>query len=201
MVPLNNSGTLPFTLVDGTHFTTEFTNYELFESDYNLAKENSEIWNQKRYVNNKLLLKKTREIAQFLKVRNYTNIKRLYDWGIIVIGVDVNGKLKITERMLDSESMYKGIIDKHIADGASSILAVFDMTEFESLYNEMMIYIGNYEYNKVLRRTKSVYKREQFIELLKMQRLIAKEMYTHPDYNKRDLELWGYEVLEFHNRN
>ena len=35
------------------------------------------------------------------------------------------------------------------------------------------------------------YKREQFFELLKMQRLIAKEMYTHPDYNKRDLEVWG----------
>ena len=201
MDTLNNSGTLPFTLVDGNDFTTKFTNYELLDAEYDFAKENSEIWKQKRYVNKRLLLKNSREIAQFLKVRNHTNVKKLYDWGITIVGVDDNGRVKINGGLIESEHMFKGIIDKHILDGANSILSVFDMTEFETLYNEMMTYKGNYETNKVLWRTKSVYKREQFSELLKMQRLIAKEMYTHPDYSKRDLELWGYEVLEFHNRN
>ena len=39
MVPLNNSGTLPFTLVDGTHFTNEFTIYELLKMQRLIAKE------------------------------------------------------------------------------------------------------------------------------------------------------------------
>jgi hypothetical protein len=195
---LNNGGTLPFNLVDSTQLTNGFSNYELIEAEYLLSKENSEIWKQQRYANIKLLLKSAREIAQFLKVRNRTNLKKLYEWGIIVVGVDEHGKVKISERLLDVEKMFKGIITKNALDGASSILSVFDMVDFESKYNYMITSKDNYMAEKVVRRIKSVQKREQYKELIVMQRLIAKEMYTHPDFNKRDLEVWGYVVLEFH---
>ncbi|MBT4881154.1 MAG: hypothetical protein HON40_01235, partial [Flavobacteriales bacterium] len=95
--------------------------------------------------------------------------------------------------------MYKAIIDKHIADGANSILALFDMQKFEDDYNELLLVHQDYEAEKLIWRTKSVIKRKSFAKLKEMQRIIGRELITHPDFEPRDLEFWGFEVLEFHN--
>jgi len=95
--------------------------------------------------------------------------------------------------------MFGAIIDKHIADGASSILAPFDMQKFEDDYNELLLVHQDYEAEKLIWRTKSVIKRKSFSKLKEMQRIIGRELITQPDFEPRDLEPYGFEVLEFHN--
>jgi len=95
--------------------------------------------------------------------------------------------------------MYKAIIDKHIADDVNSILAPFDMSKFEADYDELLLLHDSYEAEKLVWRTKSVIKRESFAKLKEMQRIIGRELITHPDFEPRDLEFYGFEVLEFHN--
>ena len=198
---INNSGTLTYTLVDGTEFMNEFANYNLLDGLYKNSKSNSRVLRKERYIINEKMKKKSQEISQFLKVRNYKNPRKLEEWGIIIVSVDEHGRVEIPRRLVELEIMYKGIIDKHTLDGASSILSVFDMTEFETEYNDLMNSKTLYEAEKLVWRINTGKKRQSFDLLVDDQRLIAKEMYTHPDYSKRDLELWGYEVLEFHNRN
>ena len=107
--------------------------------------------------------------------------------------------LKISYKINEAEIMFGAIIDKDIADGENSILAPFDMQKFRHYYNELLLVHQEYETEKLGWRTTSVAKRESFAKLREMQRIIGREMITHPDIEPRDLENWGFEILEFHN--
>lgn len=195
----NGSATpLPFSLVDATAFTNEYVNYLLLASDYVKAKNDAPVFTQKRYAINEMLFQQTQRIAQFLKIRHYQNNKVLEHWGININATSI-GELKLSRKINEAEIMFGAIIDKHIVDGASSILAPFDMRKFEDDYNELLLVHQHYEAEKLIWRTKSVIKRKSFAKLKEMQRIIGRELITHPDFEPRDLEFYGFEVLEFHN--
>jgi len=195
----NSSATpLPFSLVDATEFSNEFGNYLQLAYDYLKAKKEAPVFTQKRYIINERLFQQARRIAQFLKIRNYQNNKVLEQWGIHINATSI-GNVKFSRKINEAEIMYKAIIDKHIADGTNSILSSFNMAKFEADYIELLLLHDNYETEKLGWRTKSVAKRKSFAKLKEMQRIIGRELITHPDFEPRDLENWGFEVLEFHN--
>lgn len=195
----NSSATpLPFSLVDATAFSNEFGNYLQLSSNYLKAKKEAPIFTQKRYAINERLFQNTQRIAQFLKIRHHLNNKVLEQWGININATTI-GVVKLSRKINESEVMYKAIIDKDIADGVNSILAPFDMQKFTDDYNELLLVHQEYETEKLGWRTTSVAKRESFAKLREMQRIIGREMITHPDIEPRDLENWGFEILEFHN--
>jgi hypothetical protein len=196
---ITNATPLPFDVVDGTDFINEFANFVLLKDNYKSAKDQAPVYTQERYNRNDNLLKISVNISQFLKSQNHMNKKKLEEWGIH-ISLNKKGEIKISGKLMELEIMYKNIIDKHIADGVNSVLAIFDMTEFESEYNELVTYRLLYEAERLSWRTISVHKRASYKKLLKMQRLISRDMITRPNVNPRDLEHWGFVVLEFHER-
>ena len=199
IVDANSSATpLPFFLVDANEFSTEFGNYLQLAYDYLKAKKKAPVFTQLRYIFNERLFQKSQSVAQFLKIRNYQNNKALEDWGIHIDATS-KGEIKLSRKINEAEIMYKAIIDKHIADGATSMLAPFDMVKFVADYDELVLLHQNYEIEKLGWRTISVAKRKSFAKLKEMQRIIGRELITHPDIEPRDLEFYGFEVLEFHN--
>ena len=90
------------------------------------------------------------------------------------------------------------ILFKHTLDGANSILNNFDMPTMQTTLDAFILARANYKDSQNGWRSASISRREDMVQLRKMQHLIARELINNPSFNNRDLEQLGYTLVENH---
>ena len=73
------------------------------------------------------------------------------------------------------------------------------MAAFEALLEDYKLATETASYESIKWRIAEPKMREEIKELLKMQRRIARQFLNVPGFSPRDLEDWGYVVIENHN--
>ena len=73
------------------------------------------------------------------------------------------------------------------------------MAAFEALLEDYKLATETASYESIKWRIAEPKMREEIKELLKMQRRIARQFLNVPWFSPRDLEDWGYAVIENHN--
>jgi hypothetical protein len=206
MEPLNNyisdaiasSTPLYFTLVDGTVFNTKFTAFELKDDAYHTDRADAQAHRQAAGVFQRELEKFNTDIAQYVKTVNHENTKKIAEWGIPLRLGKLGGKVTLSRKLKDVEMVSIAILFKHTLDGANSILSDFDMVKMQAILDAYVLERANYKNSQNKWRSASISRRYDMAELRKMQHLIARELIKNPTFNDRDLEQFGYTLIENH---
>lgn len=93
------------------------------------------------------------------------------------------------------------VLDKHAADGANSLLNVFDMVRLQANLDAKRQAELDEEQASLDWRLVAIEKRKELKALTKMMNLIGKEMLKNPNIPPRDLETWGFIVTEYNQSN
>ncbi len=192
-----HEGALPFDSVAVDNLLQKHQDFLQLDVEYTAARVQSQIHRQLRYNANKQLYKKSLRIAQYLKVKLHSNTKKLGEWGITLV-YGKSGRIKFSRRLLPLEEMYLHILSKHLADGENSVLNRYDMDVFSELTNQLIAQKTAYQLETAQWRSISKHRLQKLKELIAMQRKIARDMLSRTDMLPKDLELWGFRLVEQH---
>ena len=194
---LTDGTPIPWNVVDPGVFNTKHTAMEVTRTTYTNAKQNAPALIKDKVIINNLLLKKSRKIAQYIKNTNPDNTKRLEEFGIRILH-GKSGTVKLSGKHHVQVEMYANIIATDLAHGANSILSGFDMEAYGALFEDYKLAIEAARNESVKWRIFGPKMRDEIQELVKMQRRIARQFLNIPGVSPRDLEDWGYVLIENH---
>ena len=194
---LTDGTTIPWNVVDPSVFNTKHTAMEVTRNAYKNAKQNTPALIKAKVLINNQLLSKSRKMAQYIKNTYPDNTKKLEEYGITILH-GKSGTVKLAGKLHEQVEMYANIIATHLAHGANSILSSFDMAAFEALFEDYKLAIETASDESIKWRKAGPKMREEIKELVKMQRRIARQFLNTPGVQPRDLEDWGYVVIETH---
>jgi len=195
---LTNGTTIPWDVVDPSVFNTKHTAMEVTRTTYKNAKQNAPALIKEKALINAQFLSNSRKMAQYIKNTYPDNTKKLEEYGIRILH-GKSGTVKLAGKLHKQVEMYATIIETHLANGANSILSGFDMAAFEALFEDYKLAIETASDESIKWRKAGPKMRENIKELVKMQRRIARQFLNVPGVSPRDLEDWGYVVIENHN--
>jgi hypothetical protein len=195
---ITNSTPLHFTIVDGAVFNTQFAAFETKDDTYLKDRADAQTYRQASIPLLGKLESYNRSIAQFAKTVNHENTKKLTEWGIPIKLGKLGGEVLINKKIKDIEQISKAILAKNTADGANTILEDFDIADMQTTLDAFILARANYKDSQNGWRSASISRREDMVQLRKMQHLIARELINNPSFNNRDLEQFGYTLIENH---
>jgi hypothetical protein len=193
---ISKNETPAFDVVVPTEYQTTLSVFEDKYAAYQLAKQTSETKRQSRDLHIKDVETSVIKIAQYLKVKFSGNEKAIAEWGFPVLLGKRSGKISRTYNAENNIGLYQRILAKHIEDGENSILSSYNMTAFETKLNSIVEIHTSYKENRTLAR---IYSKQHHIllkELLDMARKIARNLRMREDMEPKDLESYGFTVLE-----
>lgn len=168
---LTDGTTIPCNVVDPSVFNTKHAAMEVTRNTYKNAKQNAPALIKAKVIINRKLLSKSRKMAQYIKNTYPDNTKKLEEFGISILhGKSGNGKL--AGKLHEQVEMYANIIATHLAHGANSILSGFDMTAFETLFEDYKLAIEAASDESIKLRKAGPKMREEIKELVKLQIMI-----------------------------
>ena len=190
--------TIPWDIVDPNDFVNKHTAMAAIRMAYKDAKQHAPaLIKEKTNINNRLLTK-SRKMAQYIKATYPDNTKKLEEYGIRILH-GKSGAVQLSGKHAVQTEMYATIIATHLAYGANSILSTFDMVAFETEFNDYIAATETARNESIKWRKPAPEMRLLIKELVKMQRRIARQLLNSPGFKPRDLEDWGYIVVEGHN--
>jgi hypothetical protein len=191
---------LPWGLVTGIDFTDKHANYLGLKATHIQGKQLAQMHTQHKYAYVKVIRKELQDIAQYIKVNKLTFYKELGLYGYEVIHSS-NGIIKIPGNNVLLDELCVIVLDKHAADGANSLLNVFDMVRLQANLDAKRQAELDEEQARLDWRLVAIEKRKELKALTKMMKLIGKEMLKNPNIPPRDLETWGFIVTEYNQSN
>lgn len=179
----------------GVEFTDKHANYLVLQTAHTEGKQFAQMHTQHTYAYIDKIRKRLQEIGQYIKVNKLSFYKELGLYGYEVIH-SKDGRIKIpgVNELLDK--LCQSVLDKHAEDGASSLLNVFDMADLQANLDGKRQAELDEEQAKLDWRLVAIEKRKELKELTKMMKLIGKEMLKNPNIKPRELEAWGFVVIE-----
>jgi hypothetical protein len=135
-------------------------------------------------------------IGQYIKVNKLSFYKELGLYGFEVIH-SKNGIIKIPGNNVLLGTLCQSVLDRHTADGANSLLSVFDMAGLQAKLDAKRQAELDEEQARLDWRLVAIEKRNVLKELTTMMKLIGKEMLKNPNIKPRELEAWGFVVIEY----
>ena len=187
---------LPWGLVTGQVFTDKHANYVALKSTYVSGKQEAQMYTQHKYAHLNEIRKDLQDIGQYVKVNKLSFYKELGLYGFEVIH-SKNGIIKIPGNNVLLDKLCQNVLDKDTADGASSLLSVFDMPSLQAKLDAKQLAQENAEQARLDWRLVAIEKRNVLLELTNMMKLIGKEMLKNPNIKPRELEAWGFVVTEY----
>ena len=187
---------LPWGLVTGQVFTDKHANYEALKGTYIAGKQEAQMYTQHKYAHLDEIRKDLQGIGQYVKVNKLSFYKELGLYGFEVIH-SKNGIIKIPGNNVLLDTLCQSVLDKHAADGANSLLSVFDMPSLQAKLDAKQLAEENAEQARLDWRLVAIEKRNVLLELTNMMKLIGKEMLKNPNIKPRELEAWGFVVIEY----
>ena len=187
---------LPWGLVTGQIFTDKHADYEALKSTYVSGKQEAQMHTQHKYAYLDEIRKDLQGIGQYVKVNKLSFYKELGLYGFEVIH-SKNGIIKIPGNNVLLDTLCQSVLDKHAADGANSLLSVFDMSSLQAKLDAKQLAEENAEQARLDWRLVAIEKRNVLLELTNMMKLIGKEMLKNPNIKPRKLEVWGFVVIEY----
>ena len=187
---------LPWGLVTGQVFTDKHADYEALKSTYVSGKQEAQMHTQHKYAFLDAIRKNLQDIGQYVKVNKRSFYKELGLYGFEVIH-SKNGIIKIPGNNVLLDTLCQSVLDKHAADGANSLLSVFDMPSLQAKLDAKQLAEENAEQARLDWRLVAIEKRNVLLELTNMMKLIGKEMLKNPNIKPRELEAWGFVVIEY----
>ena len=187
---------LPWGLVTGQVFTDKHANYVALKSIYIAGKQEAQMYTQHKYAHLNEIRKDLQDIGQYVKVNKLSFYKELGLYGFEVIH-SKNGIIKIPGNNVLLDKLCQNVLDKDTADGASSLLSVFDMPSLQAKLDAKQLAQENAEQARLDWRLVAIEKRNVLLELTNMMKLIGKEMLKNPNIKPRELEAWGFVVTEY----
>lgn len=193
----NHEGEFPFDAITPEFIVSKITAFGTIDTEYLFHKSKAAINSQLRQDENKDLMKDSRIICQYLKVKYHDNTKQLSKYGIKLVTSKI-AKVDFPTRILDQEELAKAIITQHLIDGVDSVLnGRFNMAEYENLYTSMVNHKDEYKKENSLWRSKSLYRRNALKEVEESVSLLARDLRSNPNLLERDLELWSFILSEY----
>ena len=189
---------LPWGLVTGQVFTDKHANYVALKSTYVSGKQEAQMYTQHKYAHLNEIRKDLQDIGQYVKVNKLSFYKELGLYGFEVIH-SKNGIIKIPGNNVLLDKLCQNVLDKDTADGANSLLSVFDMAKLQANLDAKRLAQKDAEQAKLKWRLVAIEKRNVLKELTSMMKLIGNEMLRNPSIAPRDLETWGFVVTEYTN--
>jgi hypothetical protein len=186
----------PFDVVIPAEYQATMATFEDKYTAYQLAKQTSETKRQIRDLKIKDIETTVVKIAQYLKVKFYGNEKAIVDWGFPVLLGKRSGIIDRDRKTESNISLYQQILAKHTADGENSILSSYDMAAFETKLNSIIATHTNFKENRTLARIYAKQHQNLLKDLLAMARKIARNLRMREDMEPKDLEVFGFTVLE-----
>ena len=186
----------PFDVVNPTEYQATLAVFEDKYAAYSLAKKYSETNRQSRDLGIKEVETSAVKIAQYLKVKFSGNEKTIAEWGFPVLLGKRGGRILRKYNAENNISLYQQILAKHIADGENSILSSYNMTAFETKLNSIVEMHASYKENRTLARIYAKQNQSLLKQLLDMARKIARNLRMREDMEPKDLESYGFTVLE-----
>tara|TARA_B110000211_G_scaffold200101_1_gene230897 strand:+ start:40 stop:468 length:429 start_codon:yes stop_codon:yes gene_type:complete len=113
---------------------------------------------------------------------------KLTEWGIPIKLGKLGGEVLINKKIKDIEQVSKAILAKNTADGANTILEDFDIADMQATFDAYVFSRGKNKDSQDGWRGASISRRDDMVQLRKMQHLIARELINNPSFNNRDLE-------------
>lgn len=186
----------PFDVVTPTEYQSTMSLFEEKYTAYKVAKKTSETSRQSRDLLIKDIEISVVKIAQYLKVKFYGNEKAIADWGFSVRLGKRSGIIARDRKAESNIELYEQIIAKHTADGENSILNSYDMASFEGKVNQLKDVHSSFKENRTLTRIYAKQHQKLLKELMAMARKIARNLRMREDMEPKDLESFGFSVLE-----
>jgi hypothetical protein len=186
----------PFDVVAPTEYQSTMSLFEGKYAAYKAAKNASETNRQSRDLMIKDIETSVVKIAQYLKVKFYGNEKAIVDWGFPVLLGKRSGIIARDRKTESNIRLYKQILAKHVDDGENSILSSYDMAAFETKLNSIIATHTNFKENRTLARIYAKQHQNLLKDLLAMARKIARNLRMREDMEPKDLEVFGFTVLE-----
>ena len=187
---------LPWGLVTGQVFTDKHANYVALKSTYVSGKQEAQMYTQHKYTLLNEIRKDLQAIGQYIKVNKLSFYKELGLYGFEVIH-SKNGIIKIPGNNVLLDTLCQSVLDKNTADGANSLLSVFDMSGLQAKLDAKRQAELDEEQARLDWRLVAIEKRKELKELTTMMKLIGKEMLKNPNIKPRELEAWGFVVIEY----
>lgn len=193
---ISTAETVPFDVVAVEDFTTNYTLYQAKVTAYKQALSSSQKSRQFRDLKIKKLKPVVRKIAQYLKVKFADNEKLLLDWGFQLHLGNRSGSVKYSSSPAKNIALFKAVVAKHTADGDASVLKHYDMGSFLSDVTEIEDAHAAFKLARVTYRICA--KQEQFVfnTLMVMARKIGRNLKMRDDMQPKDLEAFGFTVLD-----
>ena len=188
---------LGFDTIDSNEFLTKYDAFIVTDAVYYQARKDAQMYNQQKVKHYVELRKVCWEIAKFLRIKYSDNTKKLGLWGITLV-YGKEGVVRIDGKYAAIESLTTQILAKDTADAANSLITSFNTAHIQAVLSDYQTANTNFEAEQVKWRSLSVSRRGLLLELKSMQRKIAQEMLSTPNFNPRLLEDWGYTITEFH---
>jgi hypothetical protein len=163
---------------------------------YNLAKQISEIKRQSRDVQIAEIENLVVKIAQYLKVKFKGNEKLVVEWGFPILLGDRSGTIYRDTNSDSRIALYKKIVAKHISDGETSVLSSYNMAAFQLKLTTLVSTQDSYKQNRTLARIYSKQHAVVLDVLMDMARSIARNLRMREDMEPKDLEAYGFDVLD-----
>ena len=193
---ITTSDNHPFDVVAPTEYQATMSLFEEKYAAYKVAKKTSEINRQSRDLMIKDLETSVVKIAQYLKVKFYGNEKAIADWGFPMLLGKRSGIIDRDRKTESNISLYQQILAKHTADGENSILSSYDMVAFETKLNSIVSAQSSFKENRTLARIYAKQHQGLLKDLVAMARKIARNLRMREDMEPKDLESFGFTVLE-----
>lgn len=191
---------LPWGLVSGTDFTDKHANYLVLKTTHTEGKQLAQMYTQHKYAYIAEIRKDLQDIGQYVKVNKLSFYKELGLYGFEVIH-SKNGIIKMPGNNVLLEKLCETVLSKHAADGANSLLNVFDMAGLQAKLDAKRQAELDEEQAKLDWRLVAIEKRKELKELSTMMKLIGREMLKNPNIKPRELEAWGFVVTEYNQSN
>ena len=195
---ITNSTPLYFTIVEGAVFNNKFAAFKTKDDAYLKDRAYAQAHRQAAGVFQRELEKFNTDIAQYIKTVKHENTKKIAEWGIPITLGKLGGRVTLSRKLKDVEMVSIAILFKHTLDGENSILNDFDMVKMQAILDAYVLERANYKNSQNKWRSASISRRYDMAELRKMQHLIARELIKNPTFNDRDLEQFGYTLIENH---
>jgi hypothetical protein len=187
----------PWSLISATSFVAKYDAYDALRLTYVSEKAAAEVYKQERYAFVYSVRQDLQQFAQYVKFQSQDMYKVLGLYGYEILH-SRDGLLKMPSRIEELDLLVSSVLDKHNLDGVNSLLNVFDVNAFVAKVAAMKLAKENYEASRLGWKLISTEKRALFAELIKMMKMIGKEMLLNPAVVPASLEAWGFVVTEFH---